>query len=158
MELFSFVPSGRVCANWVLKFLAAKVREKQVCKHQKVYTQQHRNPAQALPSQIIARALSSGSFRLICSSEHDAWSMRAVGDFINACLQVLWWWDQFTPLYCWLLKKCLLFIGLSDFAGSSLRHRGSFVAECRMFQLQHLGSSSLTRDWTRAPCVGSSES
>ena len=25
-------------------------------------------------------------------------------------------------------------------------------------QLQHVGSGSLTRDWTRAPCTGSSES
>ena len=32
------------------------------------------------------------------------------------------------------------------------------VVACELFQLQHVGSSSLTRDWTWAPCTGNVES
>ena len=34
---------------------------------------------------------------------------------------------------------------------------GSLVAVCGIFQLWHVGSSSLTRDRTWAPCTGSTE-
>ena len=35
--------------------------------------------------------------------------------------------------------------------------RGIFVAACNS-QLRHMGSSSLTRDGSQAPCIGSTES
>ncbi|XP_054939840.1 uncharacterized protein [Physeter macrocephalus] len=43
--------------------------------------------------------------------------------------------------------------------GSSLRHEGSLVAVCRLLSCSmHAGSSSLTRNRTRAPCIGNVES
>ena len=68
-------------------------------------------------------------------------------------------------LQCWdLLFFFLIFIYLYGCAGSQLQHaRSIFLVACRIFScgmqdLVHwVGSSSPTRDWTRAPCTGSSK-
>ena len=54
----------------------------------------------------------------------------------------------------------LLFIYLFGCASSCLQQAGSliFVAVCEIFGLQHVGSSSLTRNQTQGPCIGSMES
>ena len=70
--------------------------------------------------------------------------------------------------YRWQFQILLYLIYFSC-ADSSLQHTGS--SSCDVQALQHMGSvaehmlscgmwdlSSPTRDWTRAPCIGSAES
>ena len=61
------------------------------------------------------------------------------------------------PTLCFFLNF-LVCIYLSGSAKSLLRHMGSFQLQHEIFQLQHVGSRSLTRDQTRAPSTGRRES
>ena len=47
---------------------------------------------------------------------------------------------------------------LFGYARSSLQHVGVAACELLWTLFQHVGSSSLTRDYIRAPCIGSAES
>ena len=52
----------------------------------------------------------------------------------------------------------LIFIYLFDCAGSLVAACGLFQLQHVNFHLQQVGSSSLVRDQTRVPCIGSPES
>ena len=57
------------------------------------------------------------------------------------------------------LSDVCLFPYLFDCAKPQLRHVESslFTVAHGILQLHHVGCSSLTRDWTQAPCIGSLE-
>ena len=63
----------------------------------------------------------------------------------------------FLKVYHPNLKKKKLFIWLRWVLVWHVRS-SVFVAACKNFQLWHVGSSSLTRDQTWTPCIGTAES
>ena len=60
----------------------------------------------------------------------------------------------FEILFIYLVALGQLWLAGSLVAARWLLSCGMQTLSCGM----HVGSSSLTRDWTRAPCIGSSES